>query len=312
MTAAPTQRQPLIATPATAGTPTTRTRESSVDANAAPNPSVTLAPHAERPVIQPSELLLVKTSPLPILTAAEAPSATAAETRPAVSDNSPTQPPATTLATRRAVAGRIPTQPSPAKTLATRLANPHQTPVQPPPGTTTGSLSRTAESGLVKTPVATLPDMTVVVRPASLTDTHAVQRFLGGLSLESSYRRFFTGLGRIPDAFARRLVDVDHARREALVAVVGDAVVGLADYALLTSHPNAAEFGVVVADSWQRRGLGPRLVGELIMVAQGRGVTRLRVHTLAENARVLRLLRRRWPNARPEREDTMLIWDLPL
>jgi GNAT superfamily N-acetyltransferase len=160
--------------------------------------------------------------------------------------------------------------------------------------------------------IGVAPGLPVLIRPACHADIAAVRQFLVGLSPESSYRRFFTGLGRIPDEFVRRLVGVDHDRRDALVALAGDSVVALADYTLLADGPDAAELGVVVADGWQRHGLGPRLVTELVAMAQGRGVTRLRAHTLAENARVARLLRRRWPNARPTREDTVLIWDLPL
>jgi acetyltransferase len=152
-----------------------------------------------------------------------------------------------------------------------------------------------------------------VIRPACRLDVGAVREFLRGLSTESSYRRFFTGLGRIPDGFVRRLMDIDHDRREALVVVAGDgAVVALADYTVLTGRPDTAEFGVVVADGWQRHGLGPRLLEELMAIARSRGISRMRAHSLADNARVARLLRRRWPEAKPEREDTLLIWDLTL
>ena len=157
-----------------------------------------------------------------------------------------------------------------------------------------------------------LPGIRILIRPTSPADLESVRRFLTGLSAESSYRRFFTGLGRVPDRFVRQLVDVDHDRREALVAVDGEVVIALADYALLAGGRQAAELGVVVADGWQRRGLGPQLVGQLLAVAQRHGVTHLRAHTLAENARVARLLRRRWPAARPERDETLLIWHLPL
>lgn len=152
----------------------------------------------------------------------------------------------------------------------------------------------------------------VLMRPAGPDDVHRASRFFAGLSPDSAYRRFFAGVGRMPDRVVRRFVEVDHDRRECLLALAGDAVVGLADYALLADRPSTAEFGVVIADGWQRRGLGPRLVTGLLSVAAGRGVTAVRVHTLAENARVHRLLLRRWPNARPVRDETLLIWHLPL
>jgi acetyltransferase len=155
-------------------------------------------------------------------------------------------------------------------------------------------------------------DIAVLMRPVCPTDTPGVRLLLAGLSAESSYRRFFTGLGRISDRLVSRLVDVDHDRRESLVAVVDATIVALADYAVLAACPDTIEIGVVVADAWQRRRIGPLLVGELLALAQRRGAARLRAHTLAENARIARLLRQRWPAARPEREDTLLVWDLPL
>jgi acetyltransferase len=152
----------------------------------------------------------------------------------------------------------------------------------------------------------------LLIRPAGPDDLARASRFFAGLSLDSAYRRFFAGVGPLPDRVVRRFVEVDHDRRECLLALAGDAVVGLADYVLLSGCPAAAEIGVVIADGWQRRGLGPRLVAGLLSIASERGVSTVRAHTLADNARVHRLLLRRWPAARPVREDTLLIWHLPL
>ncbi|MEN3360110.1 MAG: hypothetical protein V7637_4092 [Mycobacteriales bacterium] len=155
-------------------------------------------------------------------------------------------------------------------------------------------------------------EIRILIRPTCPADIESVRRFLTELSAESSYRRFFTGLGRIPDRFVRQLVDVDHERRESLVALAGEDVIAVADYALVAGSPRTAELGVVVADAWQRRGLGQHLLDRLLAVAHARGVRQLRAHTLAENARVARLLRRRWPAARPAREETLLVWHLPI
>jgi len=183
------------------------------------------------------------------------------------------------------------------------------TPAAPTPGPLSSDGAGAAPS---RPPRAAGPSPRPLVRPAGAEDADPTRAFLAGLSLESSYRRFFTGVGRPSDRLVRRLVDVDHDRREALVAVAGAEIVGLADYALIAGRADVAEFGVVVADGWQRRGLGPRLVGELLAVAGDRGVVAMRAHTLADNARVARLLRRRWPAVRPVREDTLLVWELPL
>jgi hypothetical protein len=38
----------------------------------------------------------------------------------------------------------------------------------------------------------------------------------------------------------------------------------------------------------------------------------LRAHTLADNARVAKILRRRWPDGTPRFADGTLVWELPL
>jgi GNAT superfamily N-acetyltransferase len=150
------------------------------------------------------------------------------------------------------------------------------------------------------------------IRPVEPGDAAALRAFLLGLSVESVYRRFFTGFGKVAVRFVDHLVCLDHARREALVAVAGGEVIGFADYAVLDEAPDVVEFGVVVADRWQRHGIGPALTRDLLGLAAGRGATAVRAHTLAENARAARMLRRRWPAGRPVRDGTLLIWDLPL
>ena len=167
-------------------------------------------------------------------------------------------------------------------------------------------------TGLLDRP-ATLdsPAERVEIRPVRTGDLPAVGAFLAGLSLDSAYRRFFTGIGSPSSALVRRLVDVDHETREAVLALVGPEVVGLADCARLADG-RTVELGVVVADAWQRQGLGPLLSGAVLDLAAARGATVLRVHALADNARVARMLRRRWPDHSPTRDDGTLVWDLPL
>jgi RimJ/RimL family protein N-acetyltransferase len=171
------------------------------------------------------------------------------------------------------------------------------------------TLVSAAAAGLLERPAAGSP--TVRLRPTRPDDAAAVRSFLAGLSLDSAYRRFFTGIGSPSGALVRRFVEVDHDRREAVLALAGDDVVGLADSARLPDG-RTVELGVVVADRWQRQGLGPRLARAVLDAAVLRGATTVRVHALAENARVARLLRRRWPGSAPAREDGTLVWNLPL
>jgi acetyltransferase len=161
-------------------------------------------------------------------------------------------------------------------------------------------------TGLLERPAPVL-----TVRTVTPADRAAVHGFLAGLSRESAYRRFFSGLGSPSSALVRHLVEVDHDRREAVLAGWGDQVVGLADCTRLDDGA-AVELGVVVADRWQRRGLGPRLARTVLELAIARGARTVRMHALAENDRVARLVRRSWPDAVPTRDGTVLVWELAL
>lgn len=72
-------------------------------------------------------------------------------------------------------------------------------------------------------------DITVATRPVRPEDATLFCRLWGRLSPETVYRRFHAPLRR-PPVPAARLVEVDHDLREAVVAVVGDDVVGVARY----------------------------------------------------------------------------------
>jgi GNAT superfamily N-acetyltransferase len=149
----------------------------------------------------------------------------------------------------------------------------------------------------------------VRLRTATPADHGEVRAFLRGLTLDSAYRRFFTGLGSVPESLVRRLLD-DRPGRAVLLAVTAGGVVGLADTTVLDR--TTVELGVVVADAWQRQGLGWPLADAALAPALRAGATILRAHTLPDNARVARMLRRRWPSAHPRFDDGTLVWEMDL
>jgi acetyltransferase len=57
--------------------------------------------------------------------------------------------------------------------------------------------------------------------------------------------------------------------------------VGVARYVM--TDPSTANVAIVVADEWQRKGIGKRLFEMLIDAARARGITRLEGEVLAEN-----------------------------
>jgi RimJ/RimL family protein N-acetyltransferase len=92
----------------------------------------------------------------------------------------------------------------------------------------------------------------------------------------------------------RRLIEPAYPGELVLLALAhgtGESgVVAMAQYA--PEGPSRAEFGVVVADTWQRVGLGTRLVRALIERAAASGIRTLCAVMLADNGAMLALARR--------------------
>jgi GNAT superfamily N-acetyltransferase len=139
-------------------------------------------------------------------------------------------------------------------------------------------------------------DLPVATRPVRPDDGPLFGRLWDRLSPETVYRRFHAPLPR-PPADARRLVEVDHDLREALVAVVGGEVVGVARYDRSPTDPATADVAVVVEDAWQGVGVGRQLLAELTALAGRRGVRTLHADVQADNDRVVGLVRRLLPGA---------------
>jgi len=141
-------------------------------------------------------------------------------------------------------------------------------------------------------------DIAVATRPVQEDDLGRFLRLWPRLSPETRYRRFHAPVHRLPMELVHRLVEVDHADREAVVAVVGGEVVGVARYDRSPTDPGAAEFAVVVEDAWQGMGLGRQLLTELTDLAAERGVRTLTAIVQADNERMLWLIRRLLPGSR--------------
>lgn len=145
--------------------------------------------------------------------------------------------------------------------------------------------------------------MEPVIRPIRTEDAAALGRLFERLSPETVYRRFHQPVRRPPRAMFAWFADVDHLRRDALVAEVDGEIVGLASYDVLRDGDgHEAEIAVLVEDAWQRHGLGRRLMRRLARAAAERGVHSFTAYMLGDNAAAVRLLRSLAPAA-PVRPD---------
>jgi GNAT superfamily N-acetyltransferase len=140
-------------------------------------------------------------------------------------------------------------------------------------------------------------DIAIATRPVQPDDAARFGRLWPRLSPDTVYRRFHSPLHDLPPETVRRLVTVDHDRREAVAAVVGGEVVGVARYDRSPGDPATAEFAILVEDAWQGMGLGRQLLLELVELAAVRGVRTLTATVQRDNDRVIGLIRRLLPGS---------------
>jgi GNAT superfamily N-acetyltransferase len=142
-------------------------------------------------------------------------------------------------------------------------------------------------------------------------DGDLIRSFYRRLSAETLYRRFMSPVVPPADALVRLLTDVDHCSREALIALDARGVAGIARYAAWHDR-KMHDVAVVVADDWQRRGLGRLLMRRLGHIARARGIVTFHATFLAENRGAQAFMRRLWPQANFRFEDGQVEADIPL
>src|SRR5689334_418561 len=163
-----------------------------------------------------------------------------------------------------------------------------------------------------------LRDGTVLhVRPIRPEDADMERSFVNGLSEETRYFRFFYRISELTPSMLARFTQVDYDRELALVAITSDeggaqAFVAVARY-IANPDRTSAEFAVVVADAWQRRGVARMLMQGLIVCAKRRGLERLEGTVLRENEAMRAFVRALGFRIDDDPEDpTQVIATLPL
>lgn len=131
---------------------------------------------------------------------------------------------------------------------------------------------------------------TVHVRPIGPADADGLRAFHAGLSEETVYLRFFTAHPELSRSEVEHFTHVDHHDRVALVAELGDHLVGVARYDRLPGT-DTAEAAFVISDEHQSRGIGAVLLEHLAAAARERGITRFVASALAQNRKMLEVFR---------------------
>jgi RimJ/RimL family protein N-acetyltransferase len=132
---------------------------------------------------------------------------------------------------------------------------------------------------------------TAVIRPIEPEDGPRLREIWDGMSELSRRRRFLAPSNEVSDEDLRYLVEVDHRRHEALIALDGDGRgIAVARFVRVPGDRTTAEVAVVVADDWHRRGLATALLDRLSERARENGIERYSAIVSQDNSVVLRAL----------------------
>lgn len=162
-------------------------------------------------------------------------------------------------------------------------------------------------------PARTRAGVALYIRPLGRDDLARERRFLEGLSSGSLRQRLLGAVNDASDAMLARLVEPGWPGRLALAVVrrdgaavrrdagesAGDAqgeaacdeeILGVARFDA-GGHADMAEFGIIIADAWQRQGLGHVLFERMVRAARAAGYRELVGVTFADNRGMIELAR---------------------
>jgi acetyltransferase len=141
-----------------------------------------------------------------------------------------------------------------------------------------------------------------VIRPIHPDDAMMLQDLVKGLSPESRYFRFVATISELSPAMLSRLTLIDYDREMALVAVLkergvnergipveGQRIIGVSRY-ITNPDATSCEFSLLVADAFNGKGLGSRLMMSIMDVARDKGLKEIDGLVLANNAGMLKLM----------------------
>jgi acyl-CoA synthetase (NDP forming)/RimJ/RimL family protein N-acetyltransferase len=169
-----------------------------------------------------------------------------------------------------------------------------------------------AERGPADGVYALLTDgTTVLIRPAGPRDADAVRQMHAQMSPSNIYLRFFSMSPQAAEREAQRVTrpaDPDHC---ALLAWIGNELVGLASYEP-TGKPGVAEIAFAVSDHMHGRGVATLLLDHLVSTARLRGLRAFTAETLADNVAMLRVFANVGLDARRQMSDGVVETTFPL
>jgi len=141
------------------------------------------------------------------------------------------------------------------------------------------------------------------IRPIHPDDAEMLRRLVRELSPQSRYFRFISSMAELPPPMLARFTLIDYDREMALIAILKERkadedgeiveterIIGVSRY-VTNPDQSSCEFALVVADDFNGKGLGSRLMESIMDVAREKGLSEIEGLVLANNAGMLRLMR---------------------
>jgi acetyltransferase len=149
----------------------------------------------------------------------------------------------------------------------------------------------------------------VTLRPIRPEDEPIEQEFIRGLSSETSRFRFFQIIKDLSHEALVRFCNIDYDREMAFIAETREGnrriEIGVSRL-ILDANKKRGEFAVVIADKYQGRGLGVKLVDMLIEVAREKGVETIYGIVMSENTKMVSLCERLGFSTRRTQDDVIV------
>ena len=113
------------------------------------------------------------------------------------------------------------------------------------------------------------------------------QAFVRKLSAQARYFRFHGSIKELNKKDLEKFTNPDPLNTEALIILykgeINEEEIAVARF-IIDADGKSCEFAIVVADEWQKHGIGAKLLTSLIKHAQSRGIKQIHGSVLEENS----------------------------
>lgn len=150
----------------------------------------------------------------------------------------------------------------------------------------------------------------VTLRPIRPEDEPLVEHMFQYLSKESLYYRFFGYVPQVTHEFLARYTQNDYDREIAIIAEIDDEherkMIGVVRI-IADAWMDSAEYAILIADPWQKQGLGYLLTDFILDIARDRGIRKIYASVLATNKGMIHLFEKRGFTSRRDGFDAFYV-----